>query len=131
MGRAILKRKDLIYPDLSYTIIGILYEVYNKLGYGYKERYYQKAIAKEFKVCGLLFQEQVPAAIRYKDEIIGKLFLDFLIENKIVLEIKKTDRFSKSEISQITGYLKATSKKLEIIAHFTKDGIKFKRILNI
>ncbi len=126
-----MKRKDLVYPELSYMIVGVLYEAYNVLGYGYKEIYYQGAIASNLKNCKLSFKEQVPAKIKYKDGVIGRVFLDFLIEEKVVLEIKKTDRFSKGEIGQIHGYLKATGMKLGIIAHFTKDGIKFKRILNI
>ncbi|MBI4837055.1 MAG: GxxExxY protein [Candidatus Portnoybacteria bacterium] len=66
-----------------------------------------------------------------KGEIIGKVFLDFLIEGKIILEIKKADRFSKAEIDQVYSYLKATELKLGIIAHFAKDGVRFKRILNL
>lgn len=131
MKRVILNKKDLIYPELSYTIVGILFETYNALGYGYKEIYYQRAIANNLKNCGLSFKEQVPAKIKFKGGVIGKIFLDFLIENSIILEIKKNDRFAKQEIDQVHGYLKATGRKLGILAHFTKDGIKFKRILNI
>jgi len=130
MGKAILNKKDLIYPELSYNIVGILYETYNELGYGYKEIYYQRALANNFRKGGLFFKEQVPAKIKFKGGVIGKIFLDFLIENKIILEIKKTDRFAKQEIDQVCGYLKATGLKLGILAHFTRDGIKLKRILN-
>jgi GxxExxY protein len=131
MKRVVLNKKDLIYPELSYTIVGILFETYNALGYGYKEIYYQRAIANNLRNCRLLFKEQVPAEIKFKGGIIGKIYLDFLIENSIILEIKKSDRFAKQEINQVHGYLKATGRKLGILAHFTKDGIKFKRILNI
>jgi hypothetical protein len=48
-----LKRKDLVYPELSYQIIGNLFEVFKQLGGGYQERYYQRAIALEMKNCGL------------------------------------------------------------------------------
>lgn len=131
MAQAVLNKKDLIYPELSYLIVGTLYEIYNVLGYGYKEVYYQRAVANNFKKGGVSFKEQIPAKIKYKDGVIGKIFLDFLIENKVILEIKKTDRFAKQEIYQVYGYLKATGMKLGILAHFTRNGIKFKRILNI
>lgn len=131
MVNAVLNKQTLIYPELSYKIVGILYETYNELGYGYKEIYYQRALANNFRTRNLLFKEQVPAKIKLKNGIIGKIYLDFLIEDKIVLEIKKTDRFSRQEIAQVHGYLKATGLKLGVIAHFTRDGIKFKRILNI
>lgn len=73
----IVKRKDLLYPELSYKIIGVLFEVYNSLGCGYKEIYYQRAIASVLKEGGLAFKEQVPAKIKFKDQIIGKVFLIF------------------------------------------------------
>jgi GxxExxY protein len=54
-----LKRKDLIYPELSYTIVGILFEVYNHLGPGHKEKYYQKAVAVALRAAKASFKEQV------------------------------------------------------------------------
>jgi len=69
--------------------------------------------------------------IKFKNDNIGKYFLDFLVDDKIVLEIKKGDRFSRRDIEQIYGYLKATNLKLGIIANFTNNGIKFKRIINL
>jgi len=62
---------------------------------------------------------------------VGNYFLDFVIENKIVLELKKCNRISQKHIEQVYAYLKATDLKLEIIANFTKEGVKFKRIVNL
>ena len=99
MAEATLKRRDLIYPELSYKIVGILYETFNSLGYGYKETYYQRAIAANLKSNKLFFKEQVLAMVKFKGNVIGKFYLDFLIKDKIILEIKKIDRFSKQEIN--------------------------------
>ena len=126
-----LKREDLIYPELSYQIIGILFEIYKELGSGYQERYYQKVVATELKRCGLKFKEQVSVPLIYKGQRIGNYFLDFLIEEKIILEIKRGERLSGKNIEQVYAYLKAANLKLGIIANFTKEGVKFKRILNI
>ena len=60
-----LKRSDLLYPELSYRIIGILFEIDNKLGPGYRERYYQEALSSAFKSASLLFQEQVPIFLNF------------------------------------------------------------------
>lgn len=57
--------------------------------------------------------------------------MDFVIEGKIVLEIKVGEHFSKNNINQIYGYLKATDLKLGILANFTRTGVKYKRIINI
>jgi len=126
-----LKRSDIIYPELSYTIIDILFEVYKHLGSGYTEKYYQKAIALELKRCNLKHKEQVFFPLKYKNIKIGNYYLDFLIEDKIILEIKKDKNFSKRNIEQVYNYLKAFNLKLGILANFTKDGVKFKRIINI
>ena len=130
-NRPILKRSDLVYPDLCYQIIGILFEIYRQLGSGYQEKYYQKILATELRRCGLYYREQVATPLIYKGDKIGNYFLDFVIGNKIVLELKKGDRFSQKHIEQVFAYLKATDLKLGIIANFTRDGVRFKRIVNL
>lgn len=126
-----LIKKDILYPELSYKIIGILYEVYNELGYGYQEKYYEKAIAKLLEQEGLNYKEQLHVPLKFKNEKIGDYFLDFLIEDKIVVELKKGDKFSKKNIDQVYEYLKVKNLKLGIIAQFTSTTLKFKRIVNI
>ena len=122
---------ELIHKELTYKIIGVLYEVFNELGYGYQEIYYQKATALALKKHGLKFKEQVYTPVKFQKNKIGKYFLDFVIENKVVLEIKKNDKFFKSDITQLFAYLKATNLKLGLIANFTKNGVKIKRIANL
>lgn len=126
-----LKRKDLVYSELSYTIIGILFEVYNNLGPGHKEKYYQNAIAVAFKPAGISFKQQIYCPLIFKNNRVGDYFLDFLIEDKIVLEIKSGEKFLKQNISQVYSYLKVKNLKLGILANITKEGLKFKRILNL
>ncbi len=121
----------MVYPELSYKIIGAVFSVFNELGYGYQEKYYQKAIVKTLKILGIPFKEQVSYSISFRNEIIGRYFLDFLIDNKVVLEIKKENNFRRQNIQQVVGYLKKTNLKLGIIVNFTKGGVKFKRILNL
>jgi len=126
-----LRRDDLVDPDLSFKIVGVLFEVYNQLGGGYREKYYQKAISLELRNVGLLFKEQVTIPLIYKSQSIGNNYLDFLIENKIVLEIKSGEYFNRRYIEQIYSYLKETKIKLGILAVFTKTALRYKRILNV
>lgn len=121
----------LIYKDLSYKIIGTLFDVSNELGYGYQERYLEEAVAKGLTNKNLKFQRQISYKITFQGEKIGIFRLDFIIENLIVLEIKTGKRFSKQNFDQVKAYLKATGKKLAIMAIFTSGGIRFYRVLNL
>lgn len=82
-------KENLVYPELSYQLIGILFTVSNELGGGHLEKIYQKAIAVEFKKAGLKFNEQVKIPLLYQDRPLGNYYADFIIDDKIVLEIKK------------------------------------------
>jgi len=127
MKKYIIRKKDLLYPDLS----GALFNVYNNIGSGHRERFYQRAIAIELKSLNIPCMEQVYVSVNFRDKVIGKYYLDFLIDNKIILEIKKGEVFLRKNIEQIFSYLKAKKLKLGILANFTKTGLKFKRIVNI
>lgn len=111
--------------------MGVLFEIWTGMGYGHKEKFYQKAAANGFIDIGLNCKEQLPVKVRYKGKFIGIYYFDFLIENKIILEIKVRNYFSKKDIDQLYSYLKTKKLKLGIIAHFTKTGVKFKRVVNL
>lgn len=83
------KRDDLIYPELSYKINGILFEVYNELGPGHKEKYYQSAIQEALKQNKFKVERELYVPLKYNDVKVGKYYLDFLVDDNIVLEIKK------------------------------------------
>jgi len=119
----------IVYKQLSYKIIGICYEIYNDLGGGYQEKYYYKAISHLLKENRINFKHQVRADLNFKDYNLGRYFIDFLIENKIVLEIKATSNFTSKDIKQILAYLQKTKMELGILVGFTKQGVIFKRIL--
>jgi len=121
----------VIYKELSYEIIRILFDVYNNFGYGYQEKYYQKALEVEFQKMGMKYKSQCPYRIRYKGKILGRCFIDFIIDDKIVLEIKRGNHFCKRDFDQVIGYLKASGLKLGILAIFSPTGLRFKRVLNI
>lgn len=120
----------LIYKDLSYQIVGVLYKVYNELGGGYQEKYYQRAVSLELKRENIVFKEQIKINLAYHNQVIGKYYLDFLINNKIVLELKVAPIFYSRDIKQVLGYLKATDLKLGILASFNRRELIYKRIIN-
>lgn len=129
--RSLLRREDLVLPELSYQIIGILFDVYNKLRYGFQEKTYQKAIAAASKNAGLQYKEQLYVPLTYADQRIGSYYLDFLIEDNVILEIKRGDRFIKAHIDQVYQYLVAKKLQLGILAYFAPRNLHFKRIANL
>lgn len=126
-----LRREDIVYPELSYEIIGCAYEVFDALGPGHSEKTYQKAMAVALRKRNIPFKEQVYYAVKFIDEIVGKGFLDFEVDNKIIIELKKDGYFSKTYLEQVLDYLKKSKLKLAILINFSKEGIKCKRIVNI
>lgn len=131
MEQPLLKRNDLVYPELSYQIVGILYDVYGGIGHGHNESIYQKAVAVACANAGLKFQEQVYFPIMFQGKRIGSGYLDFLIDDKVVLELKRGDRFIKAHIDQVYQYLVANKLQLGILAYFAPRTIHFKRIVNL
>lgn len=129
--KPILRRNDLVYPELSYEIIGCAYEVFDELGPGHAEKVYQKAFAIALYRKNIRYKEQVYYALKFKGEIVGKGFLDFEVDNKIIVELKKDGFFSKTHLEQVLDYLKKSGLKLGLLINFTKEGIKYKRIVNI
>ena len=125
-------RKDVLYSELSYQVMGVLFEVFKQLGPGHKEKYYENAVAEGLKSLNIPFKEQLYIPLSFKGKVVGRYFLDFFIDNKIVLEIKKGDMYSsKQHIEQVLSYLKANALKLGIIAQFATDGVKYRRIVNL
>jgi|SRR3989344_5792966 len=119
--------------DLSHLIIGILYEVYNELGYGYQEKYYYRAIKLKLVAKGLVVSGQLLSKIMIEGKSIGHYFLDFLVSNKkekIVLEIKVANEVYPQHIRQVLGYLKNNELKLGLVAVFSKHGVIVKRVIN-
>jgi GxxExxY protein len=121
----------VLYRELSYQIVGVLFDVYNKVGYGHREKYYENAVAVGLEQQQLQYERQLYSQILYEGKIIGKYFFDFLVERVIVLELKQGNTFSRQHIDQVYSYLKANNLKLGIIAQFTNKGVKCKRVLNV
>lgn len=124
------KEVEIIYKYLSYNIVGIMFEVFNELGYGYQEKHYERAVEKIFVERKINYKRQLPYNIVFHGEKIGAYYLDFLVENKIIVELKRGNYFSRKNINQVKEYLKATGLKLALIINFTAYGIKTLRILN-
>lgn len=101
----------LKYSDLTEKIIGAAIEVHKKLGPGFVEKLYHKAVARELKKQGLKLRSQVKIDVRYDKAKIGFQVVDFLVEDKVVVE------------------LKAAEKEIGLILNFAKSKLEIKRVV--
>lgn len=118
------------YPhsDLTHGIIGCLFEVFKGIGFGYQEKYYQRALALEFDIAKLPYKREQYQKLTYKNRLIGRYYVDFVVHEKIVIELKVANEFFDTHINQVLGYMKACSLPVGLLALFTKDGVKVKRL---
>ena len=110
--------KTLLYQNLTYKIQGCFYTVYNTLGFGHKETVYQKALAYEFKKNKIQFSQEKAISIKYEGKIIGTYRPDFVIEDKIIIEVKAIDPLPPKLLTQLINYLKGSGYRLGFIVNF-------------
>ena len=128
---ASLERKDLLYPELSYKIVGCAFDVFNQIGTGLLEKNYQRALAAALRNSKLKFKEQVAHDLLFHEEKIGRGYFDFLVEEKIIIEIKRGKFYFGNELGQVSQYLKMSNLQLGIIIRFSQEGVRIKRVVNI
>lgn len=124
------RQSTLIYPELSYKIVGLLYGVYNDLGFGYQEKYYQRAFAQALRDSGINFRKEQPYPITYKKGPIGRYFIDFVVEDKVAVEIKIAKTVYDRHLAQLLAYLKHAGLPLGLLAVFSDNDVVVKRVAN-
>lgn len=117
----------LLYKELSYKLRAVFFEVYNTLGPGFKEIIYHRAVAKELSLQRIPFESKKRLSISYKDERVGTYEPDFIIDGKILVEIKSLPKISKLDELQLFYYLKGTDYKLGFLVNFGGEKLDIKR----
>jgi GxxExxY protein len=125
-----MTQKKFKYSDITEKIIGCAMKVHAKMRNGYVEAVYQKCLAIEFKKAGLLFQTEVDHPIYYDGVIVGRRRLDFLIEDKIAVEIKAQAELNDAHIAQGLNYLEVQQLEIGLLINFGAKSLQFKRLVN-
>ncbi len=121
---------EIIYKEESYKIIGKCMEVHNNLGAGFLEIVYKDALEYEFRKSSIFFEREKEYTVNYKNIILPhKFYADFVVYNKIILEIKAVSRISDEFIAQAINYLKVSQNKLALIINFGELKLNCKRIV--
>lgn len=111
--------------DISYTIRGAIFNVYNAFGPGLLESVYAAALSTELKRQGLNVRSEVPIPVYYNQEKLSVGFrIDLLIENLVIIEIKSVENLAEVHYKQVLTYLKLTALKLGILVHFNVANIR-------
>ncbi len=124
------KGEKPIYAELSYTINGILFSVHNELGRYRNEKQYADAVETYLKTYKIVYDRERVAPISFLGETERRNKIDFLIEDKVILELKAKRIIEKEDYYQVKRYLASLGKKLGILVNFRDKFLKPRRILN-
>lgn len=121
---------ELIYKDESYKIVGKCFEVYNNLGPGFLEIVYKDALEREFRLAEIPFQREKQYLINYKGYTLPhKFYADFVVYDKIILEIKAVSGIPEEFIAQALNYLKVSQNRLALVVNFGELKLNTRRIV--
>ena len=115
------------YKEVTETIIGCAYRVYNKMGYGFLESVYEKCLLIELHKSGLNTESQKPITVYYEGEIVGEFVADIIVDDSIIVELKSVRRIIKAHEVQLVNYLVATGKPVGLILNFGERKVEIKR----
>jgi len=118
------------YSDITAKILGCCFEVHKILGNGFQEVIYQRALAKEMGIQGLLFAQEFVMPIFYKEERIGTRRVDFLIEDVIAVEMKAVIKLEDVHLAQALNYLEAYNLEIGMLINFGAKSLEYKRLIN-
>lgn len=118
----------LKHSDLTDRIIGVFYEVYNELGFGYLESVYENALVIALAARGLSGQQQIPIPVSFRGHIVGSFEADILVEGAVILELKAVRALDDAHRAQLMNYLRATAIEVGLLLNFGQRP-EFKRMV--
>ena len=115
------------YKNVTETVIGCAYRVYNKMGFGFLESVYEKCLLIELHKAGMDAEAQKPITVYYDGEIVGEFVADIIVNDTVILELKSVRRVIKAHEVQLVNYLVATGKPIGLILNFGESKVEVKR----
>ena len=119
-----------ILDKLTYNVRGLIFKIQNDLGTKFQEKHYLKALCSILDKESVQYKIEVPFSIKYNDTVLGNFRADMVIENKILLELKTTDRITNDHIKQTIRYLEALNLPIAYVVNFRIRPLQIKRIIN-
>lgn len=123
-------KEEYKYSDLTSKIIGCSMTVHSTLGNGFQEVIYQRALEIEMEMVGLQFSREFEMPIFYRHQHIGTRRVDFLVEDKISVELKAVIKLEDVHFAQAINYLEAYNLEIGLLIKFGERSLNFKRLTN-
>ncbi len=124
-----MRRNDYTYQEESSQLIGVGIEIQKQLGSGFLEIVYKDAFEYELKNANIFFEREKEYLIRYKDTVLRHHFYaDFVVFDKIILELKSRKEITDEDLAQTINYLKCSGCKLGLILNFGRSKLEIKRV---
>jgi GxxExxY protein len=121
-------RGSLKHGDLTEKVIGVFYEVYNELGFGFLESVYHRAMLIALNQAGLRAEPSVSLPVYFRGRLVGDFIADIIVEGLVILELKAADELAPAHDSQLLNYLKASSAEVGLLLNFGPRP-RFRRLI--
>jgi len=118
----------LKHAVLTKKIIGVFYDVYNELGYGFLESVYEECMVIALRDIGLIVERQVPIPVWFRSQKVGDFRADILVENEVLLELKSARTLESVHEAQLLRYLKSTEIEVGLLLNFGSRA-QFRRLV--
>lgn len=121
--------RDVLYPELSHTIVGAAMKVLNTLKPGLDEKAYENAMVIELAKRNLQVEQQRRFDVCYEGQVVDTLIPDLIVGGLVIVDPKVVEEFNSTHLAQMAGYLATTRLRLAILLNFKHADLRFKRII--
>jgi GxxExxY protein len=122
--------EEILYKDLSFSIVGAAMKVHRDLGFGFLEKVYENSLMVLLARSGLTVRQQMPVKVKFDGVIVGDYVADILVDEKIILELKAKPQIALQDKAQTLNYLRATDLRLAILFNFGQSRLEYHRVVN-
>ena len=118
----------LLEEELTQSVIGSFFDVHHELGFGYRELIYALALERDLVAKGHRVAREVAVMVYYRGEPLARQTLDMIVDDRVVVESKSTERLNPQASPQLFSYLCASTLEVGLLLHFGREA-KFYRLI--
>ena len=115
------------FEDITQIIIGSAFKVYNTLGFGFLESVYKKAMVIELRKNNLSLDEEKPIKVFYDNQVVGDFYVDLLVQDEVLVELKSVQNLIKEHEVQLVNYLNGGKKEIGLLINFGPKQVEVRR----